>query len=65
MTVSVMMGEQGREAFERAVRNGPPPMNENQRRALAAQCYPMLPEDQPYVVLDAKPRVEAKVSRWP
>lgn len=48
MSVSVMMGEQGREAFAQAIRNGPPPMSENERRAMAAQIYPaLLPEVKP------------------
>lgn len=45
MTVQIMMGRQSREEFERTLRDGPPPMNENERRAYAAQIYPALPQD--------------------
>lgn len=59
MSVNVMMGEQGREAFDRAVRNGPPPMSENERQAYRAQCYPQLP------VIDVSHKVLERLNAKP
>jgi hypothetical protein len=56
MSVPLMMGAASRKEFADRISQEPTPLNDCERRAMEAQMYPMLPKDQPYIVLKAAER---------